>query len=133
VVAASVAMEHAGSAIGGRFGVPDIVTGGVLLAAVTSLPNAVAAMHLASHGRGSATLSTTLNSNALNVVAGLFIPGAVTGVGSGSQGASLTAAWFCGLTLCTLVLAFAGRGLNRTAGVLVILGYLGFVASLIAG
>lgn len=131
VVAASIAMEQSGSALGGRYGVPDIVIGGILLAAVTSLPNVVAALHLASHGRGAATLSTTLNSNALNVVAGLFIPAAVTGIGSGSSGATLSAAWFYGMTVCTLMLAFGGRGLDRRAGAILIAGYVAFVVVLV--
>ena len=50
-----------------------------MLAAVTSLPNAVAAVYLASRGRGAAMLSTTLNSNALNVAAGLLLPATITG------------------------------------------------------
>jgi Ca2+/Na+ antiporter len=43
VVAASVLMEWAASALGSRFVVPEIVVGALVLAAVTSLPNAVAA------------------------------------------------------------------------------------------
>ena len=50
-----------------------------MLAAVTSLPNAVAAVYLAGRGRGAATLSTALNSNALNVIAGLLLPAAIIG------------------------------------------------------
>ena len=49
-------------------GVPPIVIGGLVLAAVTSLPNAVAAVYLARRGSGTAVLSTALNSNALNVL-----------------------------------------------------------------
>ena len=67
-------MERAASALGSRFAVPEIVVGGLVLAAVTSLPNAVAAVYLAARGRGAATLSTALNSNTLNVVVGLLIP-----------------------------------------------------------
>ena len=74
VVAASVTMERAASALGTRFAIPEIVVGGLVLAAVTSLPNAVAAVYLAARGRGAATLSTALNSNTLNVVIGLLIP-----------------------------------------------------------
>jgi cation:H+ antiporter len=44
VVIASVTMERAASALGTRFAVPEIVVGGLVLAAVTSLPNAVAAV-----------------------------------------------------------------------------------------
>jgi len=44
VVTASVVMERAASTLGRRFSVPDIVVGTLVLAAVTSLPNAVAAV-----------------------------------------------------------------------------------------
>ena len=81
VIAASVTMERAASVLGVRYAVPEIVTGGLVLAAVTSLPNAVAAVYLAVRGRGAATLSTALNSNNLNVIAGLLLPAAVIGLG----------------------------------------------------
>ena len=42
---------------------------------MTSLPNAVAAVYLARRGRGAAVLSIALNSNAINIVAGLLYPG----------------------------------------------------------
>ena len=44
---ASVAMEQGASTLGTPFGVPQIVVGGLVLAAVTSLPNAVSAVYLA--------------------------------------------------------------------------------------
>ena len=55
-------MERAASALGTRFAVPEIVVGGLVLAAVTSLPNAVAAVYLAARGRGAATLSIAATS-----------------------------------------------------------------------
>ena len=48
-----------------------------MLAAVTSLPNAVAAVYLARRGRAAATLSEALNSNTINVLAGLLLPAAL--------------------------------------------------------
>ena len=81
VVTASVVMERAAASFGRRFGIPEIVVGGLVLAAVTSLPNAVAAVYLAGRGRGAATLSTALNSNTINVVAGLLLPGVILGLG----------------------------------------------------
>ena len=81
VVVASVTMERAAAALGNRFAVPEIVVGGLVLAAVTSLPNAVAAVYLAARGRGAATLSTALNSNTLNVVIGVLVPAALIGLG----------------------------------------------------
>jgi cation:H+ antiporter len=131
VVGASVAMEYAGSALGTRLGLPDIVVGGLVLAAVTSLPNVVAAVHLASRGRGAATLATTLNSNTLNIVAGLLVPAAITGLGARSTGAMWSAWWLAGLSGLTLVIAWARRGLDRRAGAILIAGYAGFVVGLV--
>ena len=54
VVGASTVMEVAATTVGRRFAVPDIVTGGLVLAVVTSLPNAVSAVYLARRGRGAA-------------------------------------------------------------------------------
>jgi cation:H+ antiporter len=132
VAGASAGVEHAASTLGVRYAVPGIVVGGIVLAAVTSLPNAVAAVYLARRGRGAATLSEALNSNTLNVVAGLFVPAVVTGLGRPSGSALLVAACYAGLTACTLALAFAGRGLGRRAGALIIVLYLLFAWALVA-
>ncbi len=131
VIGASTVMELAATAVGTRHGVPGIVTGGLVLAAVTSLPNAVSAVYLARRGRGAAVLSVALNSNAINVVAGLLIPAALTGLGPPSGPDILVAAWYAGLTLLALVLAGRGRGLSRLPGAVIIAGYLAFTAALL--
>ncbi len=132
VIGSSILMEHAASAIGERYGIAEILTGGVLLAAVTSLPNAVSAIYLARRGRGSAVLSTALNSNALNVVFGLLLPAMFVGLGSYGGSGVLVASWYAGLTVVALALAYAGPGLGRVSGALVVCGYLGLVATLAA-
>ena len=132
VVVASVTMERAASLLGTRFAVPEIITGGVVLAAVTSLPNAVAAVYLAARGRGAAMLSTTLNSNALNVTAGLLIPAAITGLGPPSPGSVLIAVWYLVMTLASLAFAYRDSGVSRATGVLIIGAYLVFLGSLLA-
>jgi cation:H+ antiporter len=131
VVAASIAMERSASALGSAAGLPAIVTGGVVLAAVTSLPNAVSAVYLARRGRGAAMLSTTLNSNALNVTAGLLVPGTVTGLGAPSAQASLIAAWYAGLTLAAVAIAYRRQGVRPGAGLAIIAGYLAFLGWLL--
>ena len=131
VVAASVAMEKTASRLGARHHVPDIVVGGLVLAAVTSLPNAVAAVYLARRGRGAATLSTAMNSNALNVTIGFLLPGALIGIGAPSASATLVAGAYLGLTLLALTRAYAGRGLRRRDGVVIIVAYLAFVSALL--
>ncbi len=132
VVVASVGMERGASSLGQRFGIAEIVIGGLVLAAVTSLPNAVAAVYLAKRGRGAAALSTALNSNTINVVAGLLIPATVIGLARPSGSGYVIAGWYVGLTVVTLGLAYAGRGLSRASGWLIIGGYVLFVASVLA-
>jgi hypothetical protein len=97
---------------------------------VTSLPNAVSAVYLARRGRGAAVLSTALNSNAINVAAGLLIPAALAGLGTPGGQDLLAAAWYAGLTVLALALAWHGRGLGRLPGALIIAGYLVFTAAL---
>jgi hypothetical protein len=131
VVGASTVMEVAATALGRRYAVADIVTGGLVLAVVTSLPNAVSAVYLARRGRGAAVLSTALNSNAINVVAGLLIPACLVGLGPRSGTGMLVAAWYAGLTVLALALAFRGRGVGRLSGTAIIAGYLAFVTALV--
>src|SRR5215813_12610049 len=132
VVIASVTMERAASAIGSRYAVPEIVVGGLVLAAVTSLPNCVAAVYLAARGRGAATLSTALNSNTLNVVAGLLIPAVILGLGPPSGQSVLITVWYAVLTAIVLALAYRHRGLSRLAGSLIIAAYAAFTGSVLA-
>jgi cation:H+ antiporter len=131
VVAASVVMERAGTSIGAHFGIPQIVTGGVVLAAVTSLPNAVAAVYLAVRGRGAAMLSTTLNSNALNVTAGLLLPASITGLGPVSVHSVLIAVWYLALTAVALAFALRDGGVRRATGAFIVGSYLVFLGSLL--
>ena len=131
VVGASVAMELTASTFGNRHHVPEIVIGALVLAGVTSLPNAVSALYLARRGRGAATLSIALNSNALNVTLGLLLPGLLVGLGAPSSEGTLVAGWYLALTAVTLVCAYAGRGLSRADGLVIIAGYLAFVAAVL--
>ena len=131
VVVASIAMELGATSLGHHFHIADAVIGGLVLAAVTSLPNAVAAVHLAAQDRGAAALSTALNSNNLNVVVGLLIPGVILGIAGTSGLGVLTALWYLSLTAIALVLAYVASGLGRWAGGAIVAGYVGFVISLI--
>jgi cation:H+ antiporter len=131
VVGASAVMEQAAVRIGTRYAIPGIVTGALVLAAVTSLPNVVSAIYLAVRGRASATLSGALNSNTLNVLAGLLVPAAIIGVPATSAGSTLTAAWYGGLTVGVVAIALAGRGLRRMTGVVIVLAYLALVPVLV--
>jgi len=130
-IVASVTMEHGASTLGAHFHIADAVIGGIILAAVTSLPNAVAAVHLARLGRGAAAFSTALNSNSLNVLAGLFVPGVILGLSAPSTSGTVAAGWYMGLTALTLTLAYLRKGLGRSAGWVIVPGYGLFVVMLI--
>jgi Ca2+/Na+ antiporter len=124
-------MEQGASALGVRYGIAEVVVGALVLAAVTSLPNAVAAVYLAKRGRGAAALSTALNSNAINVTAGLLIPATIVGLSKPSASGLLVAGWYLGLSAVTLLLAYAFRGLNRRSGWSIIALYALFLAALL--
>jgi cation:H+ antiporter len=130
VIAASVVMEETATTLGTQAGVSAIVVGGLVLAGVTSLPNAVAAIYLARRGRGAATLSEAFNSNAINAIVGLMLPGAILGLTRPSGDALFVALSYVIMTEGCVGLALRGRGLDRRAGSLVIVGYLVFAAVL---
>jgi cation:H+ antiporter len=132
VLAASIVMERSATRFGSALAIPGIITGGLVLAAVTSLPNAVSAVYLAVRGRASATLATALNSNTLNVLAGLLVPAVITGIGQESAHTAVLAVWYGGLTAVTLALALRFRGLGRRSGFLIVGLYAALVAVLLA-
>ena len=127
VVLASIEMEHAASSMGAALGWSRVVIGAVVLAGVTSLPNAVAAIYFASHGRGSVVLSEALNSNNLNVLAGFLVPAAALGLGHPSSPDLVVAYFYAGLSLVALSMAYVRRGLGRLTGVVIVVGYSAFV------
>jgi cation:H+ antiporter len=132
VVGASVAMERTAAELGAHHEVPPIVVGALVLAAVTSLPNAVAAVYLAMRGRGTAVLSTALNSNALNIFAGLLIPTTIVGLGPPSPQTTFVGASYLAMTVLALLAAYATRGLRRVSGLVIIAAYLAFAGVLLA-
>lgn len=126
VVTASAFMEQSAQALGAHFHLSNLVVGGLVLAGVTSLPNAVGAVFLASRARGTALLSEAMNSNMLNVLVGLLLPGVFIGLAGPSGQDRLVVAWYAGLTLASLLMAFGGRGLGRRSGFAIVTGYVAF-------
>lgn len=132
VVSASVGMERTASELGTHHAVPGIIIGGLVLAAVTSLPNAVAAVYLASRDRGAAVLSTALNSNMFNILAGLLAPTTILGLGAPSGQTAFIACAYLAMTILALGCAYALEGLRRSAGIAIITTYLAFAGALLA-
>jgi Ca2+/Na+ antiporter len=134
VIAASALMEHAASVGGSAIGIPELVLGGVVLAAVTSLPNAVAAVHLGRGGKGAAMLSVAMNSNTINIVGGLALPALIGGFvfDKAVSGSIFTGASYVAMTAVALVLAYRGNGLNRPSGAVLLVAYAAFLIALFA-
>lgn len=132
VVAGATAMVYAATDLGGRWHVSPAVVGALVLGAVTGLPNLVAAVRLARLRRGAAVVSEGLNSNTLNLVAGLCLPALVVGVPLATTGTLITVGALAGMTLLAVGLAVAGSGLSRAGGVVVLAVYFGYVAAIAA-
>jgi cation:H+ antiporter len=130
VIVASAAMEEEATSLGAAAGISQIVVGGLILAAVTSLPNLVAAVYLASRGHGAATLSEAFNSNVFNVIVGLLLPGTILGLASAAGAGFFVAVAYAALTCAAVALAYLGRGLDRRSGAVIIGGYVVFVVLL---
>jgi cation:H+ antiporter len=101
------------------------VLGALVLAALTSIPNLIAAVRLARHGRGAACVSEALNSNNANILVGLCVPALILGFGSASGLETFAALWMVGMTVIAVALAFGG-GLTRREGSAIIALYVAF-------
>jgi cation:H+ antiporter len=131
IVGGSIGMVRSALSLGHVWHVPSAVTGALVLAALTGLPNVYAALRLARQGRGGAVVSETLNSNTLNVLIGITIPATVFGLGRGGPASVASVWWLLGLTLVALSMLWHRRRLSRRGGAVTIALYLAFVATLL--
>ena len=125
VVGGAYGMVAAAQSLADRWDVSDIVVGALVLAALTSIPNLIAAVRLARHGRGAACVSESLNSNNANILIGLCVPAVILGLGSASGIEIFAACWMVGMTAVAVALGF-GRGLTRREGMAIVALYVVF-------
>jgi cation:H+ antiporter len=131
VVLASMWMIRAATSLGARWHVPHVVIGVLVLATLTSVPNAVSAIRLARHGRGAAVIAEAFTSNALNLIAGISVPAVVSGIGRAGSGAMFAAWWLLGMTGVTVVVAWLRRRVRRSDGVMLLAIYGAFVIAVL--
>jgi len=103
----------------------------LVLAALTSVPNLLAAVRLAKERKGAAVVSETLNSNSLNVLAGICLPAWLFGFVRPSAEVLFAAFWLIGMKLFALGASGHRHGLHRSAGWVLIALYLAFVAIIV--
>lgn len=131
VVLASIGLVTSARTIGARYGVSDVITGTLVLAILTGIPNLLAALRLARRHRGSAVVSEALNSNSINVAAGLCLPAVIVGRSGSGYTPVLESIWLLAVTALAVALMFFRGGLIRWEGFAVIAAYAAFVLVLV--
>jgi len=132
VVGGSYGMVAATQSLADRWDVSDVVLGALVLAVLTSIPNLIAAVRLALHGRGAACVSESLNSNNANILVGLCLPAVILGIGSASGIEIFAASWMVGMTAVAVALGFGG-GLTRREGAAIVGLYVAFAVVVALG
>lgn len=127
VILASVGLVHSALAIGEHFEISKTVIGTLVLAPLTGLPNLVAAIGLARKGRGRAVVVEAVNSNSINLVAGVLLPSAIVGLGKMSGQSSLSLWWMMAMTVGTIGWCSRSRGLAGIGGAGLIAVYIAFM------
>jgi cation:H+ antiporter len=128
IVAGSTGMVQAALALGDRWGVSDAVLGVLILAPLTSLPNALTGVRLGLARRGPALVSETFNSNTMNLAVGVTLPALFVGVSEASALGRVDIAWLVAMTAVCLLLLAQPAGLRRAGGAVLISLYIAFVA-----
>jgi cation:H+ antiporter len=121
-------MVHAAIDLGDRWGIPELVVGTVVLAVLTSLPNAYTGVRLGRAGRCEALVGETMNSNTINLVGGIAIPALFVSVAKPTALVNVDFAWLGAATVLALVVLGSRRGAGRLAGFSLIAVYLAFAA-----
>jgi cation:H+ antiporter len=133
VVVSSIGMVRAATVLGAASGISDAVLGTLVLATLTGIPNAVAAVRLAVQGRGSAVVSETFNSNSLNLIVGAYLPTLFVPMCPMSPPGRMALWWLLGGTILATTLFLRRAVLTRWDGGLLVLGYAAFAGLVAVG
>jgi cation:H+ antiporter len=132
IVAGSFGMVEAALSLGARLHVTGAVIGVVVLGPLTSLPNALTGIRLGLAHRGSALVSETLNSNTINLAAGVVLAALFVGVAGLSGIESIDLAWLGAATALCIALLARPVGMRRIGGAALVVSYAGFVVAQLA-
>jgi len=123
VVVSSAGAVHSAVLLGAYWHVSHGVVGMLVLAALTSVPNVIAAVQLAREGRGAAVVSESLNSNTLNILVGLCLPALLIGFAPPSPLIIFAALWLLCMKIVALVATSGRDGLQRGGGAVLVVLY----------
>lgn len=127
IVLGSEGMVRSALSLAGQWSVPTVLVGTLILAILTSLPNAFTAVRLGTSHRGAALVSETLNSNTINLLGGVMLPALLIGLAPASGLVRFELIWVVMMTLVALLVLARRKGAGRIGGGLLILLYLVFV------
>lgn len=128
IIAGSVGMVQTALTLGERWGISRALLGALILAPLTSVPNAVTGVRLGVTHRGAALVGETFNSNTINMVGGVIGPALFTGVLATATATKLQVAWLVAMTAASVTLLARSGGMGRAGAAVVITMYGGFVA-----
>jgi cation:H+ antiporter len=126
IVGSSAGAVRSAVFLASRWGVSQGVVGMLVLAALTSVPNVIAAVDLAREGRGAAVVSESLNSDTLNILVGVCFPALLVGFAPPSPRIIFAALWLLCTKLVALAAASHRHGLHRNGGAVLTVLYLVF-------
>jgi len=132
IIASSFGMVQAAVTLGDHWGISRAALGVLVLAPLTSLPNAFTGVRLGLARRGAALVGEAFNSNTINLGAGVVAPALFTTTALLTTTAKLQLGWVIGMTVVCIALLAAPRGMRRTGGAVLIACYCGFVATQLA-
>ncbi|HJQ48999.1 MAG TPA: hypothetical protein VJ838_00590 [Gaiellaceae bacterium] len=128
IIGGSVGAVRGATDLAHAWSVPQTIVGVLVLGILAALPNAWTGVRFGLQRRGSALVSETLNSNSINVVAGIALPAALGSLTDFSGLAVFDLAWLLGMTAVALVLFGRQSGAGRSAGAFLIVLYAVFFA-----
>jgi cation:H+ antiporter len=127
IVAGSVGMVQAAIALSDHWQFSRALLGTLILAPLTSIPNALTGVRLGLARRGSALISETFNSNSINLAVGVIATSLFVSFAGLSGSATVAVGWLVAVTALTLVLLGLPGGMRRAGAGLLLASYAGFV------
>jgi cation:H+ antiporter len=129
IVGGSFGMVQAALTLGDRWGLASGLVGALILGPLTSLPNALTGIRLGRAGRGAALITESLNSNTINLVAGIALPSLFIPLTVTSTKNQLDLALLAATMVATVGLLAARRGMRRFGALIIVALYAAFVAT----
>ena len=133
IVAGSAGMVEAALKLGGDWHIPGSVLGVLILAPLTSLPNAITAIRLGLAGRGAALVGETFNSNSINLGVGVIVPSLFVTFTALSTIDQQQLGWLLAMTVAGVGLLARRGGMGRAGASVLVILYFAFVAGTLVG